>query len=554
LILLMLTIVGVTYRQALTDFVERRFFRTAYNEEKVLLTHIERLPTLDSVEEISQLLSEDVTTYLQVSWVRVFFRQQRHSELIEVHSSRLSNAKSSLPQDGSFVRHMERQLSAEEWDQLVEDCPEAESFWTDRFGDEAPAIVVPVLGGERRMIGLVALGEKKSSEPFTARDRKLLEALATQIGIAYENILLRQGIQDRARAEEAIRVRLGEAKLNLVRECPRCGACFDSDVDVCENDGAKLEFVEPVERVIDGKYRLDSVIGRGGMGSVYRAYHQRLNRMVAVKVLGNRSLNDATALRRFAREAQASARIDHPNVVRVYESGELAAGGAYLVMELIHGYSWRKLLRDRKVLSGPEAAVLVEQLLDGVEAAHQAHVLHRDLKPENVMISEQGNVVKVADFGLAKIRVDGLNDPKSQTRMGIAMGTLGYMSREQMLGRQVDERTDIYSIGMIVLETLTGPLPPSKLEVTNPASELLPQRLEHPQATPAQLRLSFILSKCLDLRPDSRYPSIARLRKDLLDTLRACPTDPQVPVVEETVSLDGTVVNRPTMSFPPEED
>src|SRR5260370_19613139 len=201
-------------------------------------------------------------------------------------------------------------------------------------------------------------------------------------------------------------------------------------------------------------------MGKGSMGAVYEAADLRLNRAVVVKVRTGRLFGDTAALRRVSREAQASARLVHPNIVRLYDYGELSADGAFLVLEFVRGVTWRRMLSEKGTLAPDFASVLFEQLMAGVEAAHSAGIIHRDLKPGNVIIQGAGAALaaKILDFGLAKMRGSDFPDSGSMTAPGVTVGTFGYMSPEQYLGANVDERSDVYSIGVMAWETLTGKL------------------------------------------------------------------------------------------------
>jgi eukaryotic-like serine/threonine-protein kinase len=244
-----------------------------------------------------------------------------------------------------------------------------------------------------------------------------------------------------------------------VKECPGCGACYDSTEQFCTTDGLELILALPLERTVDGKYRLEQVLGKGGMGAVYRATDLRLDRQVAVKVLTGNLFSDQTLLRRFEREARASARLNHPNIAAIHDYGRTAGDGAYLVMELIDGVTLRQELRRVDHLPASVAADLFNQLLEGVKAAHAAGIIHRDLKPENVLIAQRehtGKVVKIVDFGLAKLRIVDASDPNTLTIPGVVMGTISYMSPEQLTAEEVDERSDIFSLAVMLVEILTG--------------------------------------------------------------------------------------------------
>ena len=161
-----------------------------------------------------------------------------------------------------------------------------------------------------------------------------------------------------------------------------CGACFDSGAETCDRDGNSLTLTLPVARTIEGKYRLERLVGKGGMGAVYEASDLRLGRQVAIKIMLGPTFGQEAALRRFRREAQAAARVNHPNVVSLYDFGELEGGGAYLVMERIHGASLREEMRRVGIFAPAQTADWFEQMLDGIAAAHDHGIVHRDLKPD----------------------------------------------------------------------------------------------------------------------------------------------------------------------------
>src|SRR5439155_11558861 len=193
--------------------------------------------------------------------------------------------------------------------------------------------------------------------------------------------------------------------------------------------------------------RLDRAIGRGGFGAVFEATDVRLQRQVAAKVMMGSMFGDQTALRRFEREARAAARIDHRNITRVHDYGAVGSGGAYLIMELVAGRTWRTELRRSGVIAPARASEWFRQLLEGVQFAHTLGIVHRDLKPENVMIvatPSGGDELKIMDFGLAKLLDSGTGVTETVTAAGMAMGTLGYMAPEVLTGGAVDERADIF--------------------------------------------------------------------------------------------------------------
>ncbi|MGZ4551544.1 MAG: Stk1 family PASTA domain-containing Ser/Thr kinase [Blastococcus sp.] len=202
--------------------------------------------------------------------------------------------------------------------------------------------------------------------------------------------------------------------------------------------------------VLEGRYRLEERLARGGMSTVYAATDLRLHRTVAVKIMADHLVHDPTFVDRFTREARAAAMLSHPNVVSVSDQGS-DQGLVFLVMELVRGRTLRDLLHARGRLTVGEAFAVLEPVLAGLTAAHRAGIVHRDIKPENVLIGVDG-VVKVADFGLARAVV---GTGQSQTG-GVLIGTVAYLSPEQLERGRADARTDIYAAGIVLYEMLTG--------------------------------------------------------------------------------------------------
>nr|MBP6820574.1 serine/threonine protein kinase [Acidobacteriota bacterium] len=232
-----------------------------------------------------------------------------------------------------------------------------------------------------------------------------------------------------------------------MRYCRACHRCFGDGVEFCLFDQTATREVESLPLLVEGKYRLEQLIAHGGMGSVYRATHLSLDRAVAIKILRAEFLSDATARERFNREARAAARLKHPNIVSVYDSGHLPNGSAYLVMELIEGRSLREEMQAHASRLGqmrPERAVaILSQVCAGIEAAHRLGIIHRDLKPDNVMIEAPGYGIErvlVLDFGIAKLALpeNGEHTWKGLTDENMIVGTPKYISPEQCTGQAVD--------------------------------------------------------------------------------------------------------------------
>jgi serine/threonine protein kinase len=405
--------------------------------------------------------------------------------------------------------------------------PESETAWLTGLGVN---LIVPMSGADGRMAGLLLLGEKKSEEPYTPNDRKLLQAITSQMAVVYENVWLKEHASREQKIKHEVLARFEDQQINLVKECPACGVCYDSTSDVCINDQRELTLSLPVERTIDNKYRLEKLIGRGGMGAVYEATDLRLNRRVAIKIMLGNMFGDRTALRRFEREAQASARLNHPNIITVYDYGAIRTDGAYLVMELVRGTTLRSELQRLGRLDPRTAAAWFTQLLEGVNAAHEAGVIHRDLKPENVLISADATgqektraQIKVLDFGLAKIlQVDPAN-PQSLTTPGTIIGTFAYMSPEQVTGEEIDERSDIFSLGVMVVEALIGQRPFLGRTSAELIAGILSAPFHLPGESPAVQRLDEVLQRCLAKDRGERFASVAAMQQELIPAIEHCP-------------------------------
>src|SRR5215213_3584563 len=202
-------------------------------------------------------------------------------------------------------------------------------------------------------------------------------------------------------------------------------------------------------------YRIEKLLGAGGMGEVYLARDLKLGRMIALKILPLHFVVDADRLSRFQREARALSSLNHPNLVTIYEVGE-AQGLHFIAMELVEGKALSSL---RGKLSMKELLSIIAQAAEALAAAHQSGIVHRDVKPDNVMVRPDG-YAKVLDFGLVKLaEVEPTPGTAAETKLGIAMGTLAYMSPEQAAGEPVDHRTDIWSLGVVLYELSSGEKP-----------------------------------------------------------------------------------------------
>src|SRR6478752_840519 len=263
---------------------------------------------------------------------------------------------------------------------------------------------------------------------------------------------------------------------------------------------------EPLEpgRVLGGRYRLERVIARGGMGTVWEADDPLLARHIAIKTLDAAIGMDESIRARFRREAVTAAAVTHPNIVATYDTGE-DDGVAYIVMELVHGITLRQLIDRDGAVPVDDAAAIAYQVADALAVAHARGLVHRDVKPGNVLVQPDGRA-KVTDFGIAKAADSGDDE---LTRTGMVVGTARYLAPEQVDGRVVDERVDIYSLGLVLYEMLCGKAPfEADTDIATAVARLTapprPISLECPAVSPA---LEHVIDRALTKDPADRWPS-----------------------------------------------
>src|SRR3954468_10953335 len=258
------------------------------------------------------------------------------------------------------------------------------------------------------------------------------------------------------------------------------------------------------QKILNDRYELEQKIGEGGMARVYRGRDLRLNRQVAIKVLHSHFASDANFLQRFHHEAQAAANLRHPNIVDVYDVGQ-DADMHYIVMEYVAGSDLKALLMRNGALPIEQAVYVGECVANGLEAAHRIGMVHRDIKPQNIIVGEQGQV-KITDFGIAKSSLS-----TALTETGVTFGTADYISPEQARGQPATPRSDIYSLGVTLYETLTNRLPFSgdssiAVAMQHVSADPPPPRMYNPRIPP---QLESLVLRALSKEPDAR-PTTAR--------------------------------------------
>jgi eukaryotic-like serine/threonine-protein kinase len=308
--------------------------------------------------------------------------------------------------------------------------------------------------------------------------------------------------------------------------CPQCKTTYPPHVRICAVDGTVLD-QQPAPAAADpnlgtllaGKYRLDSLLGRGGMGAVYKATHVMLGRPVAVKMIKPDLVGSPEMVRRFQREARAATSLDHPHIVRVYDLGETDDGTLYIAMEFVEGATLKDAIRSGGPMAPERIARFAAMVASALSTAHRQHVVHRDLKPQNLVLttnSEGQESLKLLDFGIAKTFEDGATQ---LTAAGYALGTPHYMAPEQATGKEIDGRADIYALGVIVYEMLVGDVPFN--DSSTPA--ILIKHMTEPPEPPSRRRpgihpaLEAIALTCLEKDPQRRYQSASDVTAALRD-------------------------------------
>ena len=514
LILLPLVLV-IRYRKRLLEALDRRFFREQYDARRVLLHVVSIIRGGSDMLALSRAALDEIDRALHpkhislwqadpegVALHRGFWRGE--DEPAEVAPLNVGGTLASLLSGDEEPLDVYSRATRT----LLQRLPEGEREWLRAVGAH---LLVPLLI-EQRFAGLLVLGERKSEEPYSGEDRELLRTLGAQLALTLDYTRLRQSPSLVWSPPSAAPVHLHLS--DALQLCPRCGRCYPPDESRCDYDDQQLVPESGVPRVIEDKYVVTRLLGRGGMGSVYLANQKRLNRNVAVKVLLSHLVGSSSMRSRFEREARIVARLRHPSIVTIHDFGVLPSGHAYLVMEYLDGDTLRKT-----IVSGAQplekALPILRPVGEAIDTAHRAGVVHRDLKPENIMICPAAPQVRVLDFGLAKMSGPIGEDEQTLVQSGHSVGVVGtlmYMAPEVLSGHVADARADQYSLGIIAWELLAGMHPLG--HATDLASivrghtdrPMIPIRERVPAVPP---HVDEAICRALAKRPEERFPSVA---------------------------------------------
>ena len=492
----------VAGRGRIRSLLQRLFFPNAAEKEQLMLDLFEDLQRCTSTAKLCREFGDGLWGALQPTSLHIFARHSQRM-FLRWSSDRPLEPRTLLPA-GFHLPDVAREWPEPKALEGLPSLPTEERQWLRQW-DTHWLVPISRPGSGRELVGLILIGDR--TDGLSEIQRDLLTGLAGRMAERHA-ALTREWVQ-RLKAEQ------GQGQ--WLKECQECRRCFGREVFFCPDDDAATEPTILAERLVDGRYLLERKLGRGGMGAVYLATDQQEKRQIALKVLTG---GDTVAMRRFANESMVGRTIDHPAVTEVLGSGSFGRQGAYMVMEHVAGRTLRDIYDRAAPIEPAKLGHWFDQILSGVQRAHSMGIVHRDLKPDNIMITEDDGV-KLLDFGLAKLRG---NAHHALTAAGMVIGTLSYMSPEQLAADEVDHRTDIFSLGVMVSEGLTGRLPfyAENLGKMMQAVATQPYRLN--VANAAQAAVADVLGRALAKSPDQRFADAESFRQALIPALAQCPS------------------------------
>jgi tRNA A-37 threonylcarbamoyl transferase component Bud32 len=429
-------------RNAWLSELDRRFFRDKYDAQTLFRQVLDDIRHAANVEEVSSSVVTRVVEALHAEFCALLVRKPEEPLYRVVAASPSGSLTPDLPATNKLiplVRMLDRSvpimLAESGW--LGQQLPQVDK---DFLRSARIDLLVPVALAEGTTEALIVVGAKRSEEPYGTEDTGLLENVASAVAL----LLIR-----------STSTMLGRA----LEECPSCGICYDTGTTKCEKDESLLTLV-PTPRILGQRYRLEKRLGQGGMGKVYRATDVSLNRTVAVKMIRDELFANQNAMEKFRQESRVTASLAHPNVVTVHDFGVDTNQRVFLVMELLEGITLREEFRQKTRLTAERTLELFKGICAGIGAAHARGLVHRDLKPENIFLSRPNvfELVKITDFGIAKTLAEFTNDTGA-TATGVLVGTMRYMSPEQLQGKSISARWDVWALGVVAYEALCGTAP-----------------------------------------------------------------------------------------------
>lgn len=325
-----------------------------------------------------------------------------------------------------------------------------------------------------------------------------------------------------------------------MKECPSCRRCYEDNSNFCPIDGVGLSYSIAGPRLLAGKYRLERLIARGGMGGIYQAIQEGLARTIAVKILNPEFVNNQNALERFRREALAIAGLKHPNIVTIYDFGVTQNGGSYIAMEYLKGRSLSRILGEEKKLTIERTISIIEPICQALTEAHEKGIIHRDLKPDNIMLEQvsSSQVVKVVDFGLAKLK-----QRAEQRRItgNLVVGTFDYMSPEQCQSMDLEATSDVYSLGIVIYEMLTSQVPFRNASRLATIYQHINDPPRPPRAHAPEIpdRIEKVILKALSKEPSERQQTALELLEEMQVAFQAS-NKPTVPTSSSSQRNSGS--------------
>ena len=477
-----------TKRNQWLEAIDRRFFREHYDAQRLLRDIVQEVRTASSVEHVARSVASRIEAALHPEFVSLLVRDPHEPKFRPLASAPPDQPPLELSGDSKLVglasvlgKPLEVLLGDSDW--LDQRLPWEE---IDLIRRTRIDLLIPISSNPEGRQALLVLGIRRSEEPYTPRDQELLEAIAASLALLLEH---------------------------PAAAAPSGG--FDPTSDL-RTQGLTAE---SMTGKVFAQYKVLRQLGKGGMGEVYLAEDTTLGRNVALKFMPKHLHEDEIAQKRFLREAKSAAALDHPFICKIYEIGETEYGHSYIAMEYVEGETLKEKLIDDS-LTLKQSLQIAAQVANALEIAHKKNIIHRDLKPTNIMLTEQGHT-KVLDFGLAKrLTSDDSSDQditSKLTKDGATIGTPAYMSPEQIKAERADHRSDIFSLGIVLYEMLTGVHPFRRVRAFETMGAILydeaPPLSEYLPESNSELRET--LTRMMAKDPDERLGSASELAESL---------------------------------------